>query len=346
VGSGCLSAKTPYRFDWFDWFCFRYPPGWLILFNRHWQHYKADPEGWSWLEYPLFLLPGGFYLAALLRWLRVLVQRWLGLSPVLSNSAQPDPVYQQAFRREILTPIVHRHFRAELEDDDYLPASGPLIIAMNHTGMCFPWDFLALAFLLAERRNWFLQPLAHSMFFDHPWLHWWLPQGWSQVLGGIRAERELFEAAIAEKAILLYAPEGLRGVTKGWPQRHRLAAFDPSFVRLSVRYQVPILPVVCAGSEYLHPYAFNIRWLARWFHTPMFPISPLSVAFLLFPSMGVWVMRTKLRYRLQPIQYPWLQASEGDLASYRSTHQQAEVLRGSMQEALDKVVRSASFPVR
>jgi len=30
------------------------------LFNRHWQHYYADPDGWNWLEYPLFLIPGGF----------------------------------------------------------------------------------------------------------------------------------------------------------------------------------------------------------------------------------------------------------------------------------------------
>jgi len=40
------------------------------LFNRH-LYYYADPDGWNWLEYPLFLIPGGFYLALLIRWLRL-----------------------------------------------------------------------------------------------------------------------------------------------------------------------------------------------------------------------------------------------------------------------------------
>jgi len=51
--------------------------------------------------------------------------------------------------------------------------------------------------------------------FEHPWIIWWLPPGWSQVLGGVKAEADEFEAAVAQKTILLYAPEGLRG-RKGW----------------------------------------------------------------------------------------------------------------------------------
>ncbi len=63
--------KQVYQFTWFDWFCLWYPPGWLILFNRHWQRYNSDPDGWNWLEYSLFLIPGGFYVALLIRWLRL-----------------------------------------------------------------------------------------------------------------------------------------------------------------------------------------------------------------------------------------------------------------------------------
>ncbi|NJP12313.1 MAG: glycerol acyltransferase [Leptolyngbyaceae cyanobacterium RU_5_1] len=297
-----MSTPT-YQFSWFDWFCLWYPPAWLILFNRHWQHYKPDPNGWKWFEYGLFLLPGGFYLALLTRWLRlklqwVLIRCGLLQPPLIINSAseEPDPVYQQAFRDEILTPIVKRYFRAELHQADQLPNAAPVIITINHAGMCFPWDCVCLGLLLSEQRDWFIQPLAHPIFFDHPWLKWWLPTGWTQVLGGVRAEQESFEAAIAERVVLLYAPEGWRGLTKGWQQRYRLARFDSSFVRSSVRDRIPILPVVCIGSESLHPFAVNVKWLARWFKMPMFPLSPLIPIFALFPSMGIWAMRVRLQY--------------------------------------------------
>jgi 1-acyl-sn-glycerol-3-phosphate acyltransferase len=331
----------PYRFSWFDWFCLWYPPGWLILFNRHWQHYKPDANGWNWLEYGLFLLPCGFYLALANRWLRLKV-RSLGRSPTLSLSAEPDPVYQKAFQEEILTPIVTRYFRATLHYVEKLPANGPLIVAMNHAGMCFPWDFVSLGFLIGKQRDWFVQPLAHPIFFDHPWLMWWLPNGWAQVLGGVRAERQSLETALqgndAKKHVLLYAPESWRGLSKGWQQRYQLATFDPSFLRLSVRDRVPVLPVVCIGSEYLHPLTLNLPWLARRLGMPLFPLSPLVLVFVLFPSMGVWAMRSRLHYYVQPIERPWEQIEPKEKTQTR-TYRLAEALRSRLQTVIDQLRR-------
>lgn len=326
-----------YQFGWFDWLCLAYPPGWLILFNRHWQHYKPDPDGWNWLEYGLFLIPGGFYLAWLLRWLR------LGCRSPHAQFTQPDPHYQQIFQQEILTPIAQRYFRAELLAIENLPDSAPAIVVLNHAGMCFPWDFLCLGVLLNQQKGWFVQSVAHPIFFDHPWLVWWLPRGWAHVMGGIRAERHSFEAAvhqaIAQPTALLYAPESWRGLAKGWSDRHQLETFDPSFIRLSLREQVPILPVACLGSEFLHPWTFNSRKLAHWLKMPLLPVSPLLLVFLLFPSMGIWAMRTRLRYRLQPIERPWMNASE-NRESVRSTYQQAERLRSQLQKEIDRERRN------
>ena len=288
-----------YKFTWFDWFCLWYPPGWLILFNRHWQHYQLDPDGWNWLEYGLFLIPGGFYLALLLRWLR------LGCRLPGPQVSQFNPDYQKAFRDEVLGPIMNHYFRAELQQVEHLPQSEPLIVAMNHAGMCFPWDFLGLAYLLGQARGWIVQPLADVSLFEHPWVKWWLPSGWSQVLGGVRAELDQFEATVTHKTALLYAPEGLRGPSKGWSKRYQLETFNPSFIRLCDRYHIPILPVVCIGNESLHPWAVNLKKLAKRFYLPFLPLSVLMFAFILFPSMGVWAMRTKLRYYIQPLSQPW-----------------------------------------
>ena len=336
------AARSPYVFNRFDWFCVWYPPAWLILFNRHWHHYKPNSDGWNWLEYVLFLIPGGFYLAFVMRWLRMKFRSFFYSKDELNhkfnddsnNGVIPDPEYQQAFRQEILMPIAKRYFRAELHlNNDRLPASGPLIVALNHAGMCFPWDFLCLSLLLGEQRDWFVQPLAHALFFDHPWLKWWLPNGWAYVLGGVRAETESFEAAIAQKTVMLYAPEGWRGLAKGWHQRYQLANFDSSFVRLSVRYQVPILPVICIGSETLHPFAFNARWIARLFKMPMFPVSPLLPIF-------AWAVRSRLNYHVQPLWRPWETLSLQPNQTPRLTvlHRLAQELRSRLQLSMDSLI--------
>ncbi|MDF5709369.1 MAG: 1-acyl-sn-glycerol-3-phosphate acyltransferase [Nostoc sp. S4] len=317
-----------YRFSWFDWFCLWYPPGWLILFNRHWQHYHQDPDGWNWLEYGLFLIPGGFYLAMLSRWLR------LGCRSPRQQVGEFDPNYQQAFRQEVLSPIVKYYFRGELQQIENLPPTGPLIVAMNHAGMCFPWDFLTLGYLLGEARGWKVQPIASPVLFEHPWIIWWLPSKWSQVLGGVRAQLNDFEVAIAEGKILLYAPEGIRGPVKGWRKRYQLQKFDVSFMQLSDRYHIPILPVVCIGSEFLHPWTVNLTKLQRLVKLPFLPLSPLMFALLLFPSMGIWAMRTRLRYFIAPLESAGL-----DTHSYKgrtAVYQQAQKLREKLQHQINQ----------
>lgn len=339
------SSVDSYQFTWFDWFCLWYPPGWLILFNRHWQHYHSYPDGWNKLEYLLFLVPGGFYLALLLRWLR------LGCRLPRSSVAQFDPNYQKAFRDEVLAPILKNYFRAQLHQTENLPQNQPLIVTMNHAGMSFPWDFMGLAYLLGKTQDWVVQPLAGVSLFDHPWVIWWLPPGWSQVLGGVRAQLDDFEDAVRQKTVLLYAPEGLRGPGKGWSKRYQLQTFHPSFIRLSDRYNVPILPVICVGNEFLHPWTINLKKWAKRLSLPFLPISPLMFVFVLFPSMGVWAMRTRLRYYVGSLYEPGteaqksssMDAQEGGVAvqveAVRSQiYHNAQQLREKMQSQLSQLL--------
>jgi 1-acyl-sn-glycerol-3-phosphate acyltransferase len=318
-----------YKVTWFDWFCLWYPPGWLILFNRHWQHYHADPDGWNWLEYLLFLIPGGFYLALLIRWLR------LGCRSPRREVEEFEPKYQQAFREEILTLIVKNYFQAELEQVENLPQTGPMIVAMNHAGMSFPWDFLSVGYLLSKTREWIVQPIANVSLFEHPWMVWWLPPGWSTVLGGVKAEKDDFEAAAKERKIILYAPEGVRGPEKGWRKRYQLQKFDLSFIQLSDRYQIPILPVICIGSENLHPFTVNFRKLQRLVKLPFLPLSPLMFVFILFPSMGVWANKTRLRYFIQPL---YTTDIDGDKVSRTALYKKAQQLREKLQSQINQLL--------
>ncbi|GBE92275.1 phospholipid/glycerol acyltransferase [Nostoc cycadae WK-1] len=246
-----------------------------------------------------------------------------------------NPNYQQAFRKEILAPIVKYYFQGELQQINNLPQTGPMIVAMNHAGMCFPWDFLTLGYLLSETREWVVQPLASVSLFEHPWIIWWLPSQWSQVLGGVRAEIGDFEAAIAQGKILLYAPEGIRGPGKGWHKRHQLQKFDISFMQLSDRYHIPILPVLCIGSEFLHPWTINSKKLQRIIKLPFLPISPLMLILLLFPSMGIWAMKTRLKYFIQPLEQQIYSGKDR-----ADTYQQAQKFRDKLQTQLNQELKS------
>jgi len=56
----------------------------------------------------LFLIPGGFYLALLAGY------AWVAVSP--RKSDQFDPNYQQAFRDEVLAPIMKYYFRGDYRE--------------------------------------------------------------------------------------------------------------------------------------------------------------------------------------------------------------------------------------
>jgi 1-acyl-sn-glycerol-3-phosphate acyltransferase len=323
------TCSNKYNFTWFDWFCLWYPPGWLILFNRHWQHYHSDPDGWNWLEYILFIIPFGFYLALLIRWLR------LGCRLPHPQEGEFDPNYQNAFREEILQPIVKYYFRGELQQIENLPLNQTMIVAMNHAGMCFPWDFITLSYLLSEKCSGVVKPLANVSLFENPLMIWWLPRGWSQVLGGVRAELNDFEAAIKAGSIVLYAPEGLRGPEKGWIKRYQLQTFNLSFIQLSQRYQIPVLPVICIGNENLHPFAFNFKKLQNLLKMPFLPLSSLMILLVIFPSMGVWAMRTRLRYFIQPLFN--LKVDDANL-SRKEAYSQAQDLRVKMQGEITNIL--------
>jgi 1-acyl-sn-glycerol-3-phosphate acyltransferase len=113
-----------------------------------------------------------------------------------------------------------------------------------------------------------------------------------------------------------------------------LQKFDLSFIQLSDRYQIPILPVVCIGSENLHPFAVNFRKLQRLVKLPFLPLSPLMFVFLLFPSMGVWANKTDLRYFIQPL---YTTETNADKVSRTIAYEKAQQLREKLQSQINQL---------
>jgi hypothetical protein len=161
-----------------------------------------------------------------------------------------------------------------------------------------------------------------------------LPSGWAQAMGGVKALATDWETAVADQMILLYAPEGVRGPQKGWQNRYQLQKFHPSFIKLSEKYQIPILPVLCLGNENLHPWAINWQFLAKKISLPFFPISLLMLLLIFFPSLGIWCNRSHLRYYIQPLVQPW-QNLNTDSKEHNNSYQQAQILKDELQDILN-----------
>jgi len=92
----------------------------------------------------------------------------------------------------------------------------------------------------------------------------------------------------------------------------------------------------------LCPWALNLKKLAKRFNLPFLPF--YFDVFILFPSLGVWAMRTRLRYYVQPLYQTestglgtdQLQA-QNFLTRRASSFRQAQRLREKLQNQIVSV---------
>jgi 1-acyl-sn-glycerol-3-phosphate acyltransferase len=75
------------------------------------------------------------------------------------------------------------------------------------------------------------------------------------------------------EAVLAF-PEGIRGVSKPFSRRYRLAEFGRGFMRLGMATETPIVPVALVGAEEQYISLGNLDWAARLLKMPVFPIVP------------------------------------------------------------------------
>ena len=112
-------------------------------------------------------------------------------------------------------------------------------------------------FLLYSLMDRMIYSFIKSDYFKNPLLRWYLRGG-----GGIPVKKgELRASAIREAksalgagGILLVFPEGQ--INEG----ERLLPFENTFVKLSLKYRVPIIPAIIVGTDQVLP---DGKWLPR-----------------------------------------------------------------------------------
>jgi hypothetical protein len=123
-------------------------------------------------------------------------------------------------------------------------------------------------------------------------LAWWMrPFGVDNLWrrgGGVDMTFDNFERLLQRGDRVIYYPEGVPGIGKGFQHRYQLQRFRTSFVRLAARHQVPVYPVSVVNAEWVMPFHVTFppldRVMQRFFHVPFLPL-PAGILALVFPWM-------------------------------------------------------------
>ncbi|MCA9718025.1 MAG: acyltransferase family protein [Myxococcales bacterium] len=167
-------------------------------------------------------------------------------------------------------PLYERYFRVRSSGAHNIPASGPVILASNHSGM-LPLDGMMIcvdAFLRARTPrvvravgDYFIPLMpVFSTFFARA--------------GVITGSRGNVRFALEQGELLLIFPEGAPGIGKSFWNRYQLAPWRVGHAELAIRHGAPIVPVAVIGAEEQWPVIGRITRLHP-FGVPYLPI-PLT----------------------------------------------------------------------
>jgi len=177
-----------------------------------------------------------------------------------ANSSSPSSADRRLI--EAVIPWVDRvcklWFRQEVQGLDNVP-EGPALVVGNHTSgitMLEAMGFGARMYrTLGTKKLW--HGLAHDHIVDFPVLGPTLVK-----LGALRATHEAADAAFAEGRKILVFPGGNLEAFRPHKDRHRIVFGERTgFIRLALRHEVPIVPVVFEGGHS----GFYVLWDGKAF---------------------------------------------------------------------------------
>lgn len=164
----------------------------------------------------------------------------------------------------------HRlYFRTEVHGVDDVPAGRVLLVA-NHSGQ-IPVDaaVIACTLLLDAKRPRIMRAMVDHWVGTLPFISTFFSR-----VGEVPGVPENAERLLERGEALLVFPEGIRGISKPFGQRYQLQEFTHGFVRLALRTDTPVVPVVVLGAEEQYLSIGTLPRLARALKMPVFPMIP------------------------------------------------------------------------
>lgn len=274
-----------------------------------------------------------------------------GPADAVATRADPfDADYARALCETVLGPINQHWFRPVLVGGERLPSRGPLIIAANHSGNSLPHDAIALDSFLWARDGLDPRLKLRTVFEPALTFSWWLrPCGVDDFYrrgGGVDLTFDNFEQLLLRGDRVLYFPEGVPGIGKGFQNRYRLQRFHRSFILLGARHDVPVVPIYVINGEWVMPFHFTLKpvdfVMQRVFRVPFLPL-PAGILACIFPFLWFIALPAQLTFVVgTPLDVRAALAAEGvddpDEATPRQLGAAAERIRQTMQRELDALV--------
>lgn len=258
-----------------------------------------------------------------------------------------DPEFLRAARPWL--ELYASYFRPEVRGFERVPARGPMLVICNHSGGQLPPDIpiLLTAWWRERGEDDPIYALFHSIVFALPGVGPLMARG-----GGVEAGRANAEAILADGGILMDFPGGDHEVFRPWHERNRIDfGGRMGFIRLALRMQVPIVPVVSVGAHESLVVLSRGEAIARRLGLDrMFRVSVMPL--VLGPPFGVvpggiptFPLPAKVTVELlDPVD--WTAAhGPGDADDDDVVAACYDELTATMQRAMDRLAAERRFPV-
>ena len=216
-----------------------------------------------------------------------------------------------------------RYFRVEPHGLENIPGNGRFLLIGNHSGQ-LPFDAMMVTttVLTDAPRPRLVRSMVERWSADLPFVNELFVRA-GQVIGDPTVCARLLDA---DEGVLVF-PEGVKGISKMFSQRYRLADFGNGFMRLALRTRAPIIPFAVVGAEEQAPAVANIAPLARLLGFPAFP--------LVFPQL--LPVPLPVKYRI------WF----GEPMEFRGAHDDDdEVIAGQVKKVKNTVQRMVEYGLK
>jgi len=198
-----------------------------------------------------------------------------------------DPELSEQVLLPLARPLYRSYWRVSTTGLEHVPAEGGALIVANHAGT-LPWDAVMtkLALLDEHPAHRHLRELAADLALRVPVIG-----PLARKTGSTLAHSEDAAGLLDGGELVGVWPEGFKGIGKLYRDRYKLQRFGRGgFVEVALRSQVPIIPVAIVGAEEIYPMVANLKFLARIFGLPYFPV---TWQFPLLGPLGVLPLPSK-----------------------------------------------------
>jgi 1-acyl-sn-glycerol-3-phosphate acyltransferase len=162
------------------------------------------------------------------------------------------------------------YWRVETSGLENVPEEGRALLVCNHSGQ-LPWDgtMVGMAVYNELPNQRIVRTLVHDWFPTLPFFSAVFTK-----LGQVLANEENGVRLLEQEHLVSVFPEGLKGVSKVFKDRYRLARFGRGgFVRMALKTGAPMIPVSVVGAEETYISLTKADFIARLISFPYFPIT-------------------------------------------------------------------------